>query len=714
MKRKNQIILLILPPLINFIIYLSIFGPDPFPPINDPAIWLKNANALLGNTYPLWNQTTLQYPPFFNIILATFIMLTHNALLSLKILGITLISLLPLTIYPLTKEITKDYRAGIIAVWLTAFHPAFSEMYGWGGYPNLLGIIFLNLSLYFLYKIMKGEKNNKNILMASIFTSLLTITHHLTIIVYTAIGSTILLLTFLNIIRKHAQLSQLQILIPITISAITFIIWRILAGPFQYIVFNYASQLNRPFDMDAFWWIFKDPLAASLLLLTATMGSLELYYLNKKEELILLLVWVLFPFLFTQSYIIGIALDPRRFPMFSIPAIMILSSTNITLLKENINPKTLTQNLDMQIIIASLLILTVIINILTGTVTTYKVNEYYHYITDYAYASDQRLQALNWIKTSTPPNTTFVADETLGRWIEGYAQRRTLIQLPPFQIFIIGELERYEAASLILTAYNIELRNEYLRILDRIPYDTTRTPWIEQSTGPDYTKVIYLVDSTVQTSFTYAKNTWIESPYKATISNITWINKTPTYASISITYNSKSLKIIKTIGLAKNSRTVDINYTIIPTINATLQKTEIPIWIPYESTLNNYIYYSNKLRLTIDGKTIEIETNTKNYTIGPDPKWGQLRILYTYTPTNNTIKALLHITFMNAEKSWWNNHLWAYTSDEIIKKYNIEYIALSKPVEDYTKFLTNNKYTPVFENNLIIIFKIKNQTKTTP
>ncbi|MGC9069327.1 MAG: hypothetical protein ACP5IZ_10215 [Thermoprotei archaeon] len=714
MKRKTQIILLILPSLINFTIYLAIFGPDPFPPINDPAIWLKNANALLGNTYPLWNQTTLQYPPLFNMILATFIILTHNALLSLKILGITLISLLPLTVYPLTKEITKNYKAGIVAVWLTAFHPAFSEMYGWGGYPNLLGIIFLNLSLYFLYKIMKGEKNSKNILMASIFTSLLTITHHLTIIVYAAIGLTILLVTFLNIIKKHTQLSQFQILIPITISAITFITWRILAGPFQYIVFNYASQLNRPFDMDAFWWIFKDPLAVSLLLLTATMGSLELYYLNKKEELIILLVWTLFPFLFTQSYIIGIALDPKRFPMFSIPAITILSSTNTTLLKENINPKTLTQNLDPQIIVTSLLILTIIINIITGITTTYKVNEYYHYITDYAYASDQRLQALNWIKTNTPQNTTFVADETLGRWIEGYAQRRTLILLPPFQIFIIGELERYEAANLILTTYNIELRNEYLRILDGTPYDTTRTPWIEQSTGPDYTKVIYLIDSTVQTSFIYAKNTWIESPYKATVSNITWTNKTPTYASISITYNSKSLNIIKTIGLAKNSRTVDIYYTITPTINATLQKTEIPIWIPYESTLNNYIYYSNKLRLIIDGKIIEIKTNANNYTIGPDPKWGQLRILYTYIPKNNTIKAELHITLMNAEKSWWNNHLWAYTSDEIIKKYNIEYIALSKPVEDYTKFLTNNKYTPVFENNLIIIFKIKNQTTTIP
>jgi hypothetical protein len=709
-KRKNQIILLILPSFINFVIYLLIFGPDPFPPINDPAIWLKNANALLGNTYPLWDQTVLQYPPFFNIILAIFIILTHNALLSLKMLGITLISLLPLTVYPLAKEITNSYKAGIIAVWLTAFHPAFSEMYGWGGYPNLLGIMFLNLSLYYLYKILKGEKNNKNILMASIFTSLLTITHHLTLIVYAVIGSIIILLTFLSIIRKRAQLSQLKILIPITISAITFIIWRILAGPFQYIIYNYASQLNRPFDMDAFWWIFKDPLAASLLFLTATIGSLGLYYLNKKEELIILLVWIFFPFLFTQSYILGIALDPRRFPIFSIPAIIILSSITIAILKEKNDSKTLTQNLNPQIIVASLLLLTVMINILTGVITVYKVNEYYHYITDYAYASDQRLEALNWIKTNTSPNAIFVADEALGRWIEGYAERRTLLQLPPFQIFMIGELERYEAASLILSGYNIEMRNEYLRILDGIPYETDKTPWIEQSTGPDYTKAIYLVDGTVETSFIYANNTWIESPYKATISNITWINKTPTHASISITYNSKSLKIIKTIGLAKDSKTVNINYLILPTINATLQETKIPIWIPFESKLKDYTYYSNKLRLIIDEKIIEIGTNAKNYTVGSDPKWGQLRVLYTFTPTNNTVKAELSITFITAKKSWWNDHLWAYTVDEIIKKYNIDYIALSKSVQDYVKFLKNDKYIPVFENNLIIIFKVKKQT----
>jgi hypothetical protein len=79
-------------------------------------------------------------------------------------------------------------------------------------------------------------------------------------------------------------------------------------------------------------------------------------------------------------------------------------------------------------------------------------------------------------------------------------------------------------------------------------------------------------------------------------------------------------------------------------------------------------------------------------------------------PTNNIVKAELSITFITAKKSWWNDHLWAYTVDEIIKKYNIDYIALSKSVQDYTKFLKNDKYIPVFENNLIIIFKVKKQT----
>ena len=318
--------LIITPVIINVINYSIHFLTEIFPPINDPAIWLKYAYALMGKSYPMWNITSLQYPPFFNLILAVLILITNNSIESVKILGIILIILLPLSSYPLAKRLGGKY-AGLASIWIFSFHPSFAEMYGWGGYPNLLGLIFLLITVYFLVKLLDAS-SKKYMLYSVISSSLVILTHHLTTIICGILILAYLTIIIYYLISRERSISVLHI-IPVLSFIATFIVWRLIAREFQYIIYNPASLYIRPFNYDAFWWIFKDPSTTILLFVTAVIGLYYLYIKKEYHVVSLLTIWIIFTFLFTQSYIFGIALDFRRFPIFSVPAVILSSVSTL-------------------------------------------------------------------------------------------------------------------------------------------------------------------------------------------------------------------------------------------------------------------------------------------------------------------------------------------------------------------------------------------------
>ncbi|MEM1542696.1 MAG: hypothetical protein QXF59_04775 [Candidatus Bathyarchaeia archaeon] len=702
--------LLAAPSIINAVLYTTIFASNPFPPIDDPAIWLKNAYALLGNTYPLWDQTVLQYPPFFNMVLAALILLINDPLHILKALGIALISLLPLSAYPLAKYITGKKLAGIYSVWLMAFHPIFAEMYGWGGYPNMLAQALLLLSLYFMLKTLSHYKKT-DMVLASVLSTLVVITHHLTTIVYAAGCSLFLAIIAHNyLVKRKLDRGSRMLLPPLILSSASFLIWRVLAGPFQYITYNYASLAVRPFNLEAFWWIFKDQLATAFLFISAALGSIILYFTGRKRELLLLLFLTIFPFLFTQFYVIGLALDFKRFPSFAVPPIIILSSSSFILLSRDLftfNAKDATFSINVGgSILASVLMITLLLNVFVGAAMPYKVNEYYHYIHDWAYGIEEKLDALNWLRENTDREAVIVADSSIGRWIEGYCQRRVLLELPPYQIFMVGELERYFASNTVIHA-NIAILNQYIRVWDNAPYFSKQVLWIAVSYGLDYKNILHLIDGTVETKFTFAGSNWTESPYMSKIMGIKYLVRDNNAVSMSITYFSHSLNITKVMTLKSESKSLEIKYIVKPILEGVnIIETKVPIWVPYESSIEKPLFYFGKLRFIVDNVLVEL-SGSDEFIIGRDERWGQQRVLYIFKPTNNTVEAKLTFTFPDSERSWWNTRLISTSSDEVIQQYNVSYIVLSKNKDDFLRFLYDPRMEVSYENTKLIIFAVK-------
>jgi hypothetical protein len=693
-------------------------GGSIFPPFNDPANWLKISNALNGVTFPMWEQTALQYPPFFMLLLSALGGITGDPLLAIRLAGVLVAAIVPLSAYPISKQVSGSGASGLAAAWLVGLSPIFFEMYGWGGYPNLLGLTFLMLSLYFLLKAL-SDPSRWYFVGALTSSSLVVLTHHLTLIAFAPLAALLGLISLRRAFEGpgEARTGALHVLASLAASALVFLVWRAAAGPFQYLISNPASLRVRPFDSEAFWWIFKSQAAASLLFFTAILGSLALYLSRRRLALALLLLWASFPFFFTQFYVFGISLDFKRFPAFSVPALGILSACSLLLLEgrsgfdvKGVRPAAggngLQLSLDVDIgraVIASLLLLTVLANSFLGVATAMNVFTYYHYTTDYAYSDRERYDALRWIRDNTPAQAVLVADETMGRWIEGLSQRRVLLELSPYQVFMTGELERYQAASLLLSD-NMELRNEYLFIADGAPYSPLRTPWFAVSDGPGYVNVVYIIDSAIETTFSYGGGSWIESPYMANVTDA-GVQEGPTSASLSITYQSRSLRMTRVISLSEGSKEVQLEYYVEPTMDARLDQTRLPIWIPYGSSISEPLYYSGALHITVNGVPILV-TTSGNVSVGADPRWGQQRMLFTFSPSDDRVSARVTLTFPSAQKSWWSDGLWAQTSDALIRRYDVGYIVMEKPKDDFIRLLQDSRMQVAYENEKFIIFRV--------
>ena len=128
--------------LLPVVIIGALLFPRALPWWMDGGDWLKRVNAILGNSYPMWNQTTFQYPPLFFVLVAALSGLLGEVR-SLEVWSLIAYALVPLVTYFFMKELFKDRVVAVAGAWLTGFTPIWFEMFGWGGYPDLLGLAML-------------------------------------------------------------------------------------------------------------------------------------------------------------------------------------------------------------------------------------------------------------------------------------------------------------------------------------------------------------------------------------------------------------------------------------------------------------------------------------------------------------------------------------------------------------------------------------------
>ncbi|MEM3833350.1 MAG: hypothetical protein QW128_07165 [Thermoprotei archaeon] len=680
---------------------------------SDPGEWLKYSNAIEAHLaltiglnedvykymlYPMWNQGVWQYPPLFFIILIPLIKLL-NPFLALKLMGSLLLSLQPIPTYFISKRITKSRIGGLLAAYISSLMPLYLEMYGWGGYPNLMGFLLLATNIYFtLAAIEEGGKKYFSLMLLT--SMLIPLTHHLTTGIH--LGVLGLWMIMMNMMKKLSEIRYLAYNF-CTSSATLFLYRIILAYPSQFVTFNEAAYYSLRVDfLNTIVWLFKSPILMSIVIIIAIYLFLKRNILDRRYQA-LLLSWTLFPVLATQGYLFNFTIDYNRVFFFAvqpIPLIVASPFTSINSLDLNgmfgsINYSSI-KKYTVAIAIIVIVVLSPFLFLLAGFETMRNVVGWYS--SQDPYGDIDKAAALKWIRYNTEPNSTFVADEFIGRWIEGYADRRTLLYMEPRFLFIEGQLDRYYIASSILLS-NHEIRNKYFRVMDQTPYSTSFSPSLFVWSKGEYKETLFVNDTRLN----------LET------SNKTYsVGENKTKAEVSVKSDRDSSKIITTYNIMNRT-------SMITSIVKTIEVYEKPqATLKYDvhnvsgnMTIELNVFPSRKVSLVeitprlitlhLDIGVVRISINTPSRIENPTE-----HTLLITSKMNDSFPLIITVSTSGDEYNKNLNDIILIRSNELINDYGIDYIVVPRVKNmrlstwDVYQFLLK-KYEVSYVNDRVII-----------
>jgi dolichyl-phosphate-mannose-protein mannosyltransferase len=135
---------------------LTMFA-QPIPAGGDPGQWASTSYAYVGLPYPSW-VIPGQYPPLLFPLLGSLVRLFGGPIGGARAYVGLVAILLGLATYFLARSLTRRRTTALAAEALVLLNPTFLQMFFWGFYPNLLGLVFLCLSLGCFARYIRSRK----------------------------------------------------------------------------------------------------------------------------------------------------------------------------------------------------------------------------------------------------------------------------------------------------------------------------------------------------------------------------------------------------------------------------------------------------------------------------------------------------------------------------------------------------------------------------
>lgn len=718
-------------------------GSRALPWWSDGGNWLKHMHAILGDSRPMWNEGTYQYPPLYFLLLAAASLLTGNEVLALKLTAMLAFCLRPATTYMLAKKIFGGRLPALAAAWLASIPPFTVEMLGWGGYPNLLGLVILPAAFCSILSLTE-KTNFKNVLATLTLALTLVLTHHLTFLVF--LGTLALWALGLSLMKMKRECAAVGLAMLFTL--IFFAGYRlVLAWPSQFVLFNEAAlhHLTLAANIGTIMWIFKDRLLLFLLFLSAflsiVLSSDEGFNMGR---LSLLVAWVAAPLLMTQGNVLGLAMDYPRVFIFAVQPFLILAAMPLSFLNKVLAESSsfkhgLERDLSVflrglklgklgsrwrlsgkRLLVCVMAVITLsaaLMNLALGVETVRRVELWYTGV-DY-YGDGEKLDAANWILDNTRPEEVFVAEEKIGRWIEGLGRRPVLLYQKPSYLFMEGEAERSYAARSILTSSH-GMSNGLVWVFDQAPHGVF-SPIVSFYFRGDYEDLLYL-------DLNSSRVEWISGDGKVcsrTLSNaskieVEWVERSGERAALLVRFLMDDLVVDRYTSIERAKPSVDFSFGIAP-----LRENVRPLLLEVQmkEMRNSTIFWGDvemfpgkKLRLPTYLGPVYVQTTAQQASLVSDEAKGGLAFTFGGGGGEIVVQAQGHKGKVEA--------VFSYEREEIMAKYGVKYVVLPRrfrlesgtqtfSLETTTLFpvhaflLRDETLFKAYENERILILKTK-------
>jgi hypothetical protein len=564
-------------------------------PGNDPSVHLTKSKQIIIDEKVSYSEISW-YPPFFHTILAIIQIFagTTDALTAAFILKILIAAfniLLVLSTYLLTRKFFGIGTAVVSALFTIISVPIFEMIY-WGGYANFMGLAYVAFIFYLMNKDL-GVKVKTLLLFLGTFTLILI--HQLTAFVFVLIFFPIFLINSTGSKRKFTTF-----LAVIVGGSLALLAWyaRIIIGGANMIIDYIFYTVGENF--------YHIP-AVSIQALTKSHG-ITLYVMlagitimfimkNKKtslRDLMLIIFWLVVPFIFAESYLFGLNLPYHRFVYFFSTPIAILCGVTIyfgaskipEFFKSKIFPK-VTKNLKSKIFpkvtknLKSIYVFKVFILLLVFSlfvVQTYTfVQQIETYPDFYKRATISTYNSGLWIKQHSGLNGTVITSRSPGSWFQVFSDHRTIQETDPLSSRSVV------AESVLYSFFEIEKSQTITR--EYAPVSPSSGQGIDALRFNLWTEVFSIPNEKVYFIYVNPIGEWITIPLSATSITSYWThNSSQPEVQLITEYLHRLFTIKKTVTVPSNSSLININWYV--QTNQDLNGAKLEISTFFDPSLN--------------------------------------------------------------------------------------------------------------------------------
>jgi hypothetical protein len=503
---------------------------------------------------------TSWYPPFFHTILATIQIFSGTidvmaAAFILKILVASFNVLLMLSTYLLARKLFGIGTAVLSVLFIIVSVPLF-EMIFWGGYANFMGLAYIAFIFYIMNKDL-GVRIKTLLLFSGAFTLILI--HHLTAFIFVLIFFPVFLINSTGSKRKF--LTFLAVIVGGSLALLAWysrIIIDYIDDYIEYIFFTVGENVYHiPFvSIEA---LLKN-LGATLFI---TFLGIPLMFIIKRKktslkDLVLIIFWLVIPFLFAESYIFGINLPYHRFIYFLVPPIAILSGVTVYFgisklpkLISRLVPK-VTKNIKT-ISTLKILVLTAVFSLIAFHAFTFlQIIEIYPGF--YERASISSYNSGLWVKKHSNADGIVITTRSPGSWFYIFSDHRTIQETDPLSS------RSAIAESVLYSFYEIENSRSLTREFDQVSPNAGQAIYVSRFNL--WTKVVSIPNEQVKFIYVNPLGEWVPIPLSETVVTSYWTQNSPEEQELVTEYVHNLFTLKKTVTFSSNSSKININWHV--------------------------------------------------------------------------------------------------------------------------------------------------------
>ena len=734
LDKKSSNLLLIAILSIGFLYRILLTTLNIFPPGSDIGLHESVINSITApkttffyNYYHMGGGLSVTNPGY-HIFAAFIISMTGAPDYLVQAAVASLFSALVILGAFLVARLVWGELAGFIVAILVTFSSSDIVMLNWAGYPNIVALALIPV-LFYLF-LQPAKLSSKSYLaVASLVISALFLTHLFSALVFLAITLVALLLSALFSKTTGFTIKKaLFWLMPILFGVL-------LVSPYlvNIVPVYFGSQGAITGTVSVMKQAVVETRAIPTTILCLSIIPVFLFFIFSKFQkgkffslpAILFASSILVPLAATQGYLFGFFLDYERFLYFlSLPVIVCLGL--IIVYAANIIAHALGKikhalAVGSKPVLLSVLVIACLFTPLFALppVGASQAN-FFQVMTPTKY------EAIEWIKASTPADSTFVADAEFGWWLSGFAQRPTLSAVDPQYLILQREFEPARIASNLLSAdYLVD--NGLLQVKQAGAYANGSSHDIYSILNSSYIYPLVFSLNDTQVSLLYRDNSLPKEVTLGafTLSNTQVVNN-GSCASFVIARENSKFNITEEITIFQGKRFAKITFILQNQAFVNFDWLQIPF-----QSRGFPVQYANSIGI-VDNTMHQV-----NQIVFPEAQLGNdvimqqnpdfYELIYNlHGESNAQISFFVGLCPFNADSEttqvdYWNSliennsktylntvsdsPLNCFDYQAAIKEWNISYIALTD-LEMIPRFSSDPTFELVFKNSQVAIFKV--------